>query len=263
MKSQKRVLAYVTMLLLLTAGTSFAAHPLVSDDAGTLGKGTVQVELNGDISYDKETVNGSTTKTSGSQIATTVGVGVTDKIDLTLGFTRPWGGGDVDGAVFNNAGSADFSLTMKRQVFEHEGFSIAVKPQLGYSYAVNVPGDDYAMTYGLGVVLTKELEPFAFHLNLGYAYNDYNLAEVRDTTRSSVGSFSLGTTYEPVKGLKLVTDFGASTSDNKENNEMPVFALAGVIYSVSKNVDLSTGAKFGLTKAETDVTGTFGVTLKF
>jgi predicted porin len=263
MKQQKRMLSILTILILVSAGTSFAAHPLVSDDAGTLGKGIVQVELNGDISYDKETANGSTTKSNGAQIATTVGVGVADKIDLTLGFTRPWSAGDVDGISFSNAGSADFSMSMKWQVFEREGFSIAVKPQLGYSNVVNSSASDYSMIYALGVVLTKEIEPFALHLNLGYAYTDYNLAEVRDTTRSSVGSFSLGATYELNKKLKLVADFGASTSKDKTSDDMPVFALAGTIYSINKNIDLSVGAKLGLTRPETDVTATFGITIKF
>ena len=36
----KCIIHYVTTFTLLAAGTSFAAHPLVSDDAGTLGQGT-------------------------------------------------------------------------------------------------------------------------------------------------------------------------------------------------------------------------------
>jgi hypothetical protein len=60
-----------------------------------------------------------------------------------------------------------------------------------------------------------------------------------------------------------VTDFGASTSEDKTNDDMPVFALVGAIYSVNKNIDLSAGAKVGLSQPETDLTGTFDVTLKF
>lgn len=142
MKNQKRLLIFSTALLLLSAGTSFAAHPLVSDDAGTLGKGNMQVELIGEIGTDKETAGGSTTKTSGKQVATSFGVGLADKIDLTVGFARPWGSGDIDGATFKDAGSADFSLAIKWQVYENEGFSVAVKPQLGYSYAVGVSDDN-------------------------------------------------------------------------------------------------------------------------
>lgn len=264
MKQKKRVLACAATLLLLTAGTSFAAHPLVSDDAGTLGKGTIQVELNGDFGSDKESRERTTSKYKSSQVAATVGIGVTDKIDVTFGYTRPWGDGDVDGTPFKDVGSSDFSLSMKWQVYEHEGFSIAVKPQIGYSYAVGVPENDYTMSYGTALIFTKEIEPFAFHLNVGYTYNDYNLAAVRDANRNSIWNFSLGTTYDVVKEkLKAVVDFGATTNEDKTVSEMPVFGLAGLIYSVNKNVDLSAGIKVGLTEPENDLTGTFGATLKF
>lgn len=259
----KRIVIIIAMLNLITA-TSYAAHPLISDDAGTLGKGTIQVELNGDIATDKDTNAGQTTKYRSSQIASTVGVGVTDKIDVTLGFTRPWGDGDVDGASFKDAGTSDFSLSMKWQFYEHEGFSIAVKPQLGYSYAVGIPENDHTMSYGAALILTKEIEPFAFHLNLGYTFNDYNLASIRNTNRSSILNASLATTYDLIKErLKVVADFGVASNQDKAVNEMPVFGLAGLIYSLNKNCDLSTAVKVGLTKPETDLTGTFGVTFKF
>lgn len=259
----KRLIVKLCALIMFTAGTSYAAHPMITDDAGTLGKGTVQIELNGDVGSDKETNAGQATKYNSSQIATTAGIGVTDKIDVTFGYTRPWGDGDVDGASFKDNGSSDFSLSMKWQVYEHEGFSGAVKPQIGYSYALGVSENDYTMSYGLNLILTKEFEPFAVHCNVGYTYNDYNLAVVRDASRNSIWNFSLAGTYEVIKDLKAVADFGAATDQDKTVNDMLVYGLAGFIYSVNKNVDLSAGIKVGLTKPETDLTGTFGVTLRF
>lgn len=249
-------------LLASSAGICFAAHPLVSDDAGVLGKGTIQGELNGDISYDKESVNGSSTKTNGAQLAATIGVGATDTLDLVFGLTRPWGSGSTDGVSFNDAGSTDFALTMKWQVLLHEGFSIAVKPQFGYSYAVGQKDDD-TLSYGAGLVLTKEFEQLALHLNAGYVYNDYNRADVRAACRESIGNFSLAATYKVVEHMKLAADFGASTSADKSSGEMPVFGLVGFIYGVNINLDLSAGLKVGLTKPEDDLAGTFGITLKY
>lgn len=262
MPFQKKIFSFATTLLLLSAGTGFAAHPLISDDAGTLGKGNMQVELNGEMGSDNETANGSTTKTTGKQVATSFGIGVSDKIDVSVGVTRPWGAGDIDGASFNDAGSADFSLAIKWQVYEQERLSIAVKPQLGYSYAVGVP-DDHNVSYGAALVVSKEFEPFAVHLNIGYTYNDYNRAEVRDASRSSIMSYSLAGTYEAIKDLKLVADVGAATNEDKTSNDMPVFGLAGIIYSPHRSLDLSAGLKVGMTRPETDLTGLLGVTLKF
>lgn len=144
----------------------------------------------------------------------------------------------------------------------HEGFSIAVKPQFGYSYAVGQK-DDHTLSYGAGLVLSKEFERLALHLNAGYAYNDYNRADVRDACREGIGSFSLAATYKVVEHMKLAADIGASTSADKNSNEMPVFGLVGFIYGVNINLDLSAGLKVGLTRPEDDLAGTFGITIKY
>lgn len=249
--------------LLLSHRPCSAAHPLISDDAATISKGAVQVELIGDISSDRETSGGSTTRTSVVQLATTIGVGVTDQLDVSFGVARPWGRVDVDGAAFNSSGSVDLSLFAKWLIFEREGFSVAVRPQLGYSYAVGAPSGDHAVSYGAALILSKEFEPFAVHLNFGYAFNDYNLASVRDVTRSSIWNFSLAGTYDVIRDLKLVADFGAATNRDKGTSALPLSGLAGIIYSVSRSINLSCGIKAGLTRPETDLAGTFGVTLTF
>lgn len=263
MKLHHKLIILPTMILTFSSMTAFAAHPLVSDDTGTLGKGNIQVELNGDISSDRESADGSTTKTFGKQLATSFGVGVAEKIDLAVGFARPWGNGNTDDVAFKDPGSADFALSMKWQAWEHEGFSVAVKPQFGYSYAVGVAPHDHTTSYGATMILSKEVEALAFHLNAGYNRNQYDLEATREASRSDIWSFSMATTYEVVKNLKLVADFGGATNENKADSTLPIFAVGGFIYSVNKNLDLSSGVKVGLSKPETDLTGTFGATIKF
>ena len=58
-------------------------------------------------------------------------------------------------------------------------------------------------------------------------------------------------------------DIGASTNPDKASSEVPAYALGGVIYSLNKNIDLSLGLKFGITKPEPDFSGIAGVTIKF
>jgi hypothetical protein len=260
-KVHKMFTVNISILILLYAGTGFAAHPLISDDAATLGKGNMQLELNGTVGTDKNTANGSITKTVSKQIATAFGVGITDKIDVSGGIARPWGSGDIDGTSFDDPGSADFSLTIKWQAYEHEGLSVAIKPLFGYSYKVGA-SDDHTVSYGTALILSKELEPFSVHLNTDYIYFRDNLAEVRENNRNGIWSICLGTTFEMVKNLKLVTDFGIATNRDKTSSNMPVFGLIGAIYTFNKSVDLSVGFKAGLTKPEEDLAGTFGLTFK-
>lgn len=256
----KKITVLAAVFPIMCASSVFAAHPLISDDAGTLGKGGIQVEVNGEIGVDSETVAGSTVKTTSSKMSTSFGHGLTEKLDLNIGIARPWGSIDVDGATSDDPGSVDVSFGAKWQVHEKNGLSIALKPSLGYSYAVNTPDDDYTTSYGVSVVLTKELEPFSLHLNLGYTYNDYNLA---GAGRNSIWNFCAAAVYDARKNMKLVADVGASSNSDRTVSEMPAFALLGAIYAINKNIDASIGGKIGLTNAETDVTGLFGITFKF
>ena len=63
------------------ASVSFAAHPLITDDTGTQGKGKFQLEVNGEYGHDKD--DGVTTKTT--QAAAALSYGVTEPIDIVLG----------------------------------------------------------------------------------------------------------------------------------------------------------------------------------
>lgn len=259
------VLPLLSSLLLLAGAVTpgYAAHPLISDDAGTLGTGAVQIELNSEFGGDRDTSGVQTATTRQAQVAATLGYGIGEKLDVNLGFGRPWSSVETGGRRFRDAGSVDLSLNLKWQLFEHEGLSVALKPQLGFSRAVGVPEHDYTMSYGAALVCTKEFEPFALHLNLGYTYNDYRLAAVRAATRNDIVSISLAGTYEVIKGLRLVADVGGATNADKAVSEIPLFGLGGAIYALNKNIDLSGGVKVGLSIPETDVTGLFGITLKF
>ena len=181
----------LTLSAFLTAmmvGQAFAALPFITDDAGTLGKGTSQVELSYERSTDKETVDGSSVKTDGNEIAATFGHGVAEKLDLTLGFARPWGKYEVDGVPSYDVGTADFTLNAKWRFFAQSGLSFAVKPQVAYSYLVGGTNDDHTVSYGGWLIVTKEHDALAVSLNGGYFYNDYGSVAERDASRSDIWS---------------------------------------------------------------------------
>ncbi len=256
----------LTLAVFFTAmmtGQAFGALPFITDDAGTLGKGTSQAELSYERSTDKETVDGSSMKTDGNEIAATFAHGVAEKLDLTLGFARPWGRYEVDGAPSYDVGTADFTLNAKWQFFNQSGFSFAVKPQVAYSYFVGGTSEDHTVSYGEWLIVTKEHEALSLNLNIGYFYNDYGSAADRDDSRRSIWSVSALAAYEVLKGLKLGCDVGASTNEDKTDSTMPVYALAGAIYSLNENIDVSLGLIFGITKPEPDFSGIAGVTIKF
>jgi hypothetical protein len=170
------------LLMGLWAGNASAALPFITDDAGTLGRGTSQVELLYVGSTDKETIGGSTVKTDRSLPGATFGYGVAETLDLTLGFARSWGTVTVDGISSNDSGNADYLLNAKWQFYEKAGFRFAVKPLVGYSYPVGGTSDDHVTLYGGWLIVTKEHEALAVSLNGGYFYNDYGSAAERESS---------------------------------------------------------------------------------
>ena len=250
-------------LITMIAGHAFAALPFITDDTGTVSKGRSQVELSYERSVDRETVDGSSVKNDGNQIAVTFGHGIADKFDLNLGFARPWGKSLVDGVSSNEVGTADFTLDAKWRFCEHSGFFFAVKPEIGYSYLVGGASEDHTTWYGGWLIATKEIEALAVSLNGGYFYNDYGSVAERDVSRRSIWSISALATYEVLEGLALGLDVGASTNPDKSSSEMPAYALVGAIYSLNEKVDLSLGLHVGITDPEPDFSGIAGVTVSF
>ena len=252
-------------LTALYTGPAAAALPFITDDAGTLGKGTSQVELWYTRSTDKETIEGLDVITERDLPGATFGYGVADPLDVTLGLAREWGQETVAGVSANDAGIALFTLSAKWRLYAEEksGFCFAVKPLVGYSYLVGGMGEDYTATLGGWLITTKEYEPLSVSLNVGYLFNHYGSVAERDGSKSSLWSASALVTYEVIKGLKLGGDVGAWTNQDKTDSTIPVYALAGAIYSPNRNIDLSLGLKFGVTRPEPDFAWTAGITFRF
>jgi hypothetical protein len=119
-----RIVSLVVFLSYLTVSAVFAAHPLITDDAGTQGKGKGQFELNGQYEHEHE----SGEKENNSEISTALTFGLTDTIDFVLGIPYQWlRTQDSEGTTRAN-GVADMSLDVKWRFYEKDGLSLAIKP---------------------------------------------------------------------------------------------------------------------------------------
>jgi hypothetical protein len=249
---------FITHYSLTTA--SFAAHPLITDDTGTQGKGKFQIEVNSEFTYDKEREDGITTKETGGEAATILSYGITDNIDIVLGIPYQWVRVKEDGSVIaKEDGISDVSLEAKWRFYEKEGLSLALKP------GITLPTGDEdkglgtgRITYSAFFITTKEIEPWVFHLNFGYIRNENKHDERRNLWHASLAS-----EVEIVKDLKVVANIGMERNPDKESNTHPAFILGGAIYSLSENFDINAGIKGGLNKPETDLTLLAGIALRF
>lgn len=247
------------LICLFFACPSWAAHPLITDDTGTQGKGKFQLELNGQYDRDKEDVGGVSVKATGFETAATLSYGIVDNIDLVLNLPYLWGREEDGAIVYKENGIGDASFEAKIKMFEKEGFSLALKPGISF------PTGDEDKGLGTGkpgghvfLIATEEIGSLAFHTNVGYIRNENNAEEHEDIWHASISA-----TWEVIKDLNLVANIGVERNPAAESSENPAFLIGGVIYSISENFDVDCGVKYGLTDAETDITALAGLTFRF
>jgi len=267
-KTGKRLVGYkwAGLAVLLLAGAltvpspSFAARPLKTDDAGTVGKGKVQVELGVESSSWKNTEDDIKIKEMEMEASCVFTYGLMDTVDLVAGFSYVWGKVEEDGeTVFDANRLSNVSLEAKWRFFEKNGFGLALKPDITLPTGNHKKGFGTGrVTYGLTFVASKEIEPFAFHFNAGYTRNENRVEERKD-----IWSASVAATYEAMKGLNMVVNIGFERNADPTAQTTPAFALVGLYYAVNDYITLDAGFKFGLNRAEMDHAVIAGITIAF
>jgi opacity protein-like surface antigen len=249
------------MGLCLMATTSFAGHPLVTDDTGTQGKGNVQVEVGLSYFYDRDKVDELTTvKTKGGETAVSLAVGLLDSLDIVLGVPYAWYSVKENGTrVGREDGIADIALDAKWRFFEKDGWSLAIKPGISVSSGDEDKGLGAGRVgYSLFFIGTKEIEPVAIHANLGYIRNENKFDERKDLWHASVAA-----ELEVVKDFKLMANIGAERNSDPGSNNHPSFVLGGASYDISEKITIDAGVKYGLTSTEDDWTFLTGLAVRF
>ena len=269
----KKVL--IILAVLISYSAAFAAHPLITDDTGTQGKGKIQIEVNSEFikekeqQYNTDEAKWETKKETGGELATILSYGITDNVDFILGLPYQWKKTRIDGAVTSDAteqgdGISDMSLEVKGRFFEKDGLSLALKPGITLPTGDENKGlGNGKVSYGLVFIATKEIAPFTFHFNLGYRNNEYKLQADKNANRKGIWHASVASEVEVIKGLKAVANVGVKRNQDKTSNTHPAFILGGLIYSITDNMAVDFGVKGGLNKPENDLTFLVGMAFKF
>ncbi|MCK9363218.1 MAG: transporter [Syntrophales bacterium] len=247
-------------ILLLVPAVAWGAHPLITDDAGTQGKGKFQVEVSAQHDSEKETLNGVSVESTGRQVSTTFSYGFIENTDIVLSLPYQWGKVREDGAtVYDERGISDTTVEAKWRFFEKDGLSFALKPGLRIPTGNDEKGLGAGRTgYHAFIIGSKEVEPWAFHVNVGYIGNENKADEEKNIWHAS-----LATTYEVIKNLKVVGNVGIERNSDKAADKDPAFLIGGVIYSLSESIDIDVGVKYGLTAAETEWSLMAGMAFRF
>jgi len=257
---KRSLIITVLAVSIMYALPAFAAHPLITDDPDTQGKGKFQVEVNGESGFDRETVAGVTVKARLSEIATSLSYGVTKEVDLIVGIPyRNYSVKEDGTTVAEENGFSDVAIEVKWRFFEKDGFALAFKPGVSLATGDEQKGLGTGKTgYSALLIASKELEPLTFLVNLGHIRNENKADE-----QVGLWHISAAVLYKATEHLKLVANVGQETNTDKNADKEPAFALAGAIYAFTDSFEIDLGIKVGLNDPEMDTTYLAGAVFRF
>jgi len=258
---KKNIVIALLGVFLLCEAPAFAAHPLITDDPNTQGKGKFQVEVNGQTSVDDRTdATGTRSEVRDTALATVLSYGATKDVDLIIGaLYRDYIVKENGTRASAENGYSDVVIEVKWRFFEKDGFALALKPGVILPSGNEQKGLGAGKAgYGAFLIGSKELEPFTVLVNVGYVRNENKLAEQVD-----LWHLSAAVIYKATEDLQLVANIGQATNTDKSVDRYPAFVLAGAIYAISERFDIDFGVKLGLNDVETDVIYLAGIALRF
>lgn len=258
----------VLTLLLLTATTVHSGPPLITDDAGTVEVGKVEVELNSSYVHDRENINGIQVSHElfNGESKLTTGLYKDMGVSLAIPYTfsdRIRENGQLAAAA---DGFGDMTMELKYAFAEVAGINLAIKPAITFPTGKYSSGlSEGSWEFGGTLIASSEFDngTYALHANLGYGHHNYRTADVRSCNRSDLWSGSLAGEARFAKGVTAVTELGLSTTQDSSTKELTGFVQVGARYELTEYLNLDTGIKFGLTKPEDGLSVCYGLVLKF
>ncbi len=251
----KKYLSITAMLIFLSGTSAYGAHPLITDDAGTMGKGNAQLEINGEYAHNEEA--GVTEECS--DLTPTLTYGITDSVDMVV--SVPYQALKVKeaGTSVSESGLADLAVELKWNFYNRGNIGLALKPGLTLPTGNEDKGLGVGKAgYGAFLIGSLDQSPFMVHTNIGYFRNENKCGE-----RNNIWHGSLATEYAINDALTAVVDIGLEINPDPQTDIPPAFLLGGLIYSVTDKIDIDGGVKIGLNKYVPDYSFLAGMTLAF
>lgn len=216
--------------LLAVSFSAQAAHPLLTDDAGTQGAGRWQFELNTDHTRTREGGESAWERAVNAALTR----GVTDTLDIAVG--APWLQVSEPGED-RVRGIGDTTLQAKWRFYENDdGWSLGLRP------AVILPTGSASRGLGNGrvsasvaLISTLERGDWTWLANAGYTWNNNRVGD-----RRQLWAVSTAVLYAVTPQWSLALDTGISRSADQGVSH-DKYGLIGAIYHASEDVDLDLG----------------------
>ncbi|MEW6721370.1 MAG: transporter [Thermodesulfobacteriota bacterium] len=246
-RSGAAVAAAAAICLAVLAGTgrdALAGHPFGTEDAGTQGKGNVEVEFNLERRNGSD---GSRTTSLGNGIT----MGVAPKVDLAVGYSYDFA---KDPAGVRTRGMGDVEAQLKTSFNEGDGRV----PTLGIKGGVSLPAEKGGQTAILATVIAEwAFEPFTVFANAGA---DIGTHLAGNDERETLYRASVAGAWEIRESLNLVSEL---LWEKPSSAGASVELLAGLQRGITDALTVDAGVRWGIDSDAPDVTYLLGFTLAF
>lgn len=228
------------------AGAALAGHPLGTEDAGTQGKGNVEVEFNLDRRHD-----GDGTRTT--SLGNTLTMGISPKIDLFVGYVYDFAQA-ADGSRSRAMGPVEASL--KAALVEGK----ERVPTLGVKAGFSLPAAEGEQAALLAAAIAEwSFEPLVLFANVGADFGTHlaGNADASTAIRASLaGSCEVRKEWSVLSELLWEKKASPSASPSTE-------WLIGAEKGFTETFSVNAGARWGLNSHSPHVTYLLGFTLGF
>jgi hypothetical protein len=251
----------------------WAAHPFITDDTGTQGKGNWQLELQGDLLRSERTADTGSgpveQKRKLNAFIPVLSYGILDSLDIQFGLSHVRLRTTENGVVTEDeSGMSDSTLEVKWRFLEAGAFSLAVKPGLLLPTGDEAKGLGTGSTsWGVALLATYDAEPWTFLGNVAYSKARFKLPQDAADNQSDLWRVSGGLSYAVAGDVRLVGEAGLRRNESRNDPYTPdktsQFAMIGIIYSPGKNMDFDAGFRKNLNDAEFDSAFLVGATFRW
>lgn len=251
--------AILSMCLLpalsMLPGMVYATLPLISDDAGLVGKNTLQLELSNEYTHAKlEDITGR--ENEFSPIFT---YGLFRQLDAVM--IIPYTYSSFDDRTFSEVAHefGGIFTEWKWQIYNQGLFSFAIKPTFGFPASV-IKGNENLSSIESSLFLlgTLSLDRVLIHSDLGY-YGLFDWA----TMPSPRWHFSVADEIELSSRWRFVsnfwTEFGGDVAQDNEEWSL----IAGMVYTVQDHLDLDIGLEHTSGNVTRNISILAGATIVF
>jgi hypothetical protein len=266
-------LLFTSSFLLSPFDLGWAAHPFVTDDTGTQGKGNWQLELQVDLLRSERTADTGSgpveQKRKLNAFVPVLSYGILDSLDLQLGLSHLRLRTTENGVVTEDeSGLSDSTLEVKWRFLEAGAFSLAVKPGVLLPTGDETKGLGTGSTsWGVALLATYDAEPWTFIGNVAYIRARFKLPQDAADNESDLSRVSGGLSYAASGDVRLVGEAGLRRNESRSDPYTPdktsQFAMIGIIYSPSKNMDFDAGFRKNFNDAEFEKAFLVGATFRW